>query len=210
MLLSALLLVSSSTLVPSAQKMPACSGARILDRQWQTSLSAVERALESAQRGESVDLSSLEYHVSTLSAISEIGAKITYFGYLPDNDLRATMEKWRHWHSSSASFLCRPEPQEPGTEAGGPGGCLAQERLTRVWLSNTRALERLLENIEEDPRAPDGKMNQLVEFFDTTTAIPVSERWKTATPVVARMELTGAVAKWQEWFAATVGSMCDC
>ena len=96
-----------------------CSSAKILDLLWQMSFSAVEQAITAAGRHDKVDLARLEFHVSTLGTISGAEAHITYFGYLPDENLRLMMTRWPNGTPTGSvnSAQSRHQPTELRAEA---------------------------------------------------------------------------------------------
>ena len=67
----------------------------ILERLWASSYAEMDRLLDAAARGESVNLDRPQEHVSTVRTISGIEANLKYFGYLPADRLRQTMSQWR-------------------------------------------------------------------------------------------------------------------
>ena len=182
-----------------------CPSAKILDVLWQASFSAVEQALAAAERRDKVDLARLEFHVSTLGTISGAEANITYFGYLPDEHLRLMMSRWRDWHANGLSQLCaKPAP----TDRAESRGCAGQQRLTRLWLANTRSLERALQNLERDRPISRDESEELVGFFGRVTGLAAGAETRPPITALSRLELATLVATWQDWFAGHVGAMC--
>jgi len=184
---------------------PSCPSAKILDVQWQASFSAVEQALAAAERRDKVDLTRLEFHVSTLGTISGAEANVTYFGYLPDEHLRLMMSRWRDWHANGLSQLCaKPAP----TDRAESRGCAGQQRLTRLWLAHTRSLERVLQDVERDRPISREESAELVGFFGRVTGLAAGAEMRPPMTAPSRLELTTLVARWQDWFAGHVGAMC--
>jgi hypothetical protein len=180
-----------------------CPSAKILDLLWQTSFSAVEQAIAAAERRDRVDLARLEFHVSTLGTISGAEANITYFGYLPDENLRLMMSRWREWHSNGLSQLCTKPASADRVESR---GCAGQQRLTRLWLDHTRSLERVLQDLENDRPISRDESDLLVGFFGRVTGLAADA--ETLSSVWSRLKLTALVARWQDWFADHIGAMC--
>ena len=205
--LASLVLVSALAVSGQATAQ-SCSSAKILDDLWQASFSAVEQATTAAQRSEKVDLARLEYHVSTLGTISGLEANVTYFGYLPDENLRSMMSKWRAWHSVGISQLCAPPAPADSVEKGAQGGCPGQQRLTRLWLANTRSLERMLQDLEGDRPISRDEFEELVRFFERVTGLAAGPEARLPMAVASRLELMTLVAKWQDWFVGHIGAMC--
>jgi hypothetical protein len=214
--------VSSATLVIALtlalHDRPAtpCSSALILDRLWRASFSAVEQEVAEARGdGPRLDRARLEYHVSTLDTISGIEASGNYFGYLPD-DLRPMIGKWRDWYSRRANSLCAPlGPSGPRVGDGDPVGrkagvgCAGQQRLTRLWLDNLRSLERILQSLEDERPISVDRFEELTRFFSEVSGLPPRTEVTWPLGIFARLNLITSVDKWQDWFAANVGAMCD-
>src|SRR6202521_1160706 len=181
-----------------------CPSAKVLDVLWQASFSAVEQAIAAAERRDKVDLARLEFHVSTLGTISGAEANITYFGYLPDEHLRLMMSRWRDWYSNGLSQLCATAAPSRAESRG----CAGQQRLTRLWLANTRSLERVLQDLERDRPISRDEFDELVGFFGRVTGLAAGAETRPPMAALSRLELATLVAKWQDWFAGHIGAMC--
>jgi hypothetical protein len=189
--------------VASQATAQSCPSAKLLDDVWLKSFSAVEQAMAAAQRGEKVDLAGLERHVSTLGTISGAEADVTYFGYLPDEKLRAMMSRWREWHSRGSSELCAPLMSN-GVETG----CAGQQKFARLWLANTRSLERMLQNLESERAVSRDEFEEAIGFFGRATGLAGSGGGRLPIDASSRLDLMTLVVKWQDWFADHIGGMC--
>jgi hypothetical protein len=191
----------------SQAKDQSCPSAEILDALWRASFSEVEHAAAAASRGESVNLSRLGFDVSTLGTISGMEPNVTYFGYLPDENLRSTMSRWRDWRSNGLGQLC-VKPVPTGGAGNRAQGCAGQQRLTRLWLANTRSLERVLQDLDRDRPISRDEYEKLVGFFGRVTGLTAGSEMPPPMSASSRLELTALVIKWHDWFAYNIGAMC--
>jgi len=201
LLLTALLTMPSRIERPIPMK--SCRSSVILERQWSKSYSEVDRLLRSAAREEVVNMDYLQEHVSTLSTISGIDADLTEFGYLPDATLRKTMNNWSLWRPHLHDTLCAPLRKRTIEE-----GCIGQRRFARLWLADTRALDRMLVEMEIGTPVPMEKVKRLVEFFEKVTGIRGEGLPDVRLDVMGQLKLGASTSLWQEWFAANIGKMC--
>jgi hypothetical protein len=198
------LMFMSAVAIASQVGDRSCPSAEILGRLWHRSFSAVEQATSAADRGGSVSLSDLRFHVETLGAISGIAAEGNYFGYLPDTGLSSYVAKWRTWRSDALKRLC--EKSSPGAPVAREG-CVGQERLARLWLDNTRSLERILQDAEHGVPIDTEAFSEEAGFFAQVTGLSAENEADMTVNAWSKLKLTALAGNWQDWFARHVGGM---
>lgn len=192
---------SVATSVPPGPS-PECQAAVILDRLWTSSYSQVDQTIAEYDCGATVNLGRLGNRVRLLVDISGIQAEGNYFGYFPDDHLKATMGEWRRWHDRMAEHLCQRLP-------GSSSACVGQERLVNLWIDRTRALERIRQDIDAYRPMSDGDVVALGEFFQKVTGVPLPITSGFSNPVIAMFKLGQATDDWDRWFASHVGDLCE-
>ncbi len=184
-----------------AKALP-CRSAEILDDLWRHSFSAVEQTMAAAGRGEVVNGTQLSREVEVLGAISDIEPAGTHYGYMPDEEMRTTLGKWRNWRSRGLDKMCA-QRAATGSTGDQAQGCEGQRRLTRLWLSRTRFLERALRELERSQPVPQEELAPLTGFFERVTGLAAGPERPSPW-----LDLTLTDENWQEWFADHVGTMC--
>lgn len=195
--------VAASVATTSPQgPSPECQAAVILDRLWTSSYSEVDQTIAEYERGETVSMDWLEDRVGMLVKISGIQGDLTYFGYFPDDHLKVRMGEWRRWHDRMAEHLCRHL-------SGSRSACVGQERLVKLWIDRTRALERIRQDIDAGRPMSDSDVVALGEFFQEVTGVPLPVTSGFSSPVIAMLKLDSAILDWDRWFASHVGDLCE-